>query len=121
MADFVNPDPILQDIADFFTDAAAEGGVSLDPVLCGAFSEGLRDAAACLRTLLDRAETAGLLERVGLPQAVPSAHRRTPAERAGLARLAVALDPERRVIAFPVVGPLPQSPSSDPETHHGQS
>ncbi|MCJ2050870.1 hypothetical protein [Methylobacterium sp. J-070] len=122
MADFANPEPVLQDIADFFADAAREGGVSLDPVLCGAFAEGLRDAAACLRTVLDRAETAGLLERLRPPatgslEAGPPP-RRTRAERLGLARLAVALDPEGRVLAFPAPNPLPRP--AHPETHHGE-
>ncbi|UIY44111.1 hypothetical protein [Methylobacterium radiotolerans] len=99
MVEFINPEMSLADIADFFEDVAAEGGVTLDEELCKAFAEAIQEAASSVRLLVERAVEAGLLERFPITEAP----RRTAMERALLARMAVAVDPAGTVIAFPAL------------------
>lgn len=95
MAAFLNPTQSLVEIADVFERGASNGGVSFDADLCRHFVDGLRDAAGGVEQLVAFAQEHGLVHALGEDR------DRTPAERQRLARLAVPLDPEGRVLSFP--------------------
>lgn len=96
MAAFLNPVQGLSLLIDVFDQGSGTaGGITLDEGLCRNFSEALRELEAGVAPLVDFAASHGLV------QAIPPERDRTPVERQRLARLAVPLDPERRVLAFP--------------------
>jgi len=96
MAEFLNPAHHLEDLAHVFeVGAETEGGITIDEDLCRYFVEGLRDAADGVEQLVAFAQEHGLVHAVGTDR------DRTPVERQRLARLAVPLDPEGRVLSFP--------------------
>lgn len=106
--DLVNPIPGLEKLLELFEDGAEKGGTFVDQVLCHAAVDGLSDTILVIGQLCSRMEEAGLLERHVLPlpgaldqNVVPLSGPRTPVERRQLARLAVALDPEGRVVRLP--------------------
>ena len=97
MADYADPIPALTDIIDVFEGGVTDG-ITLDAVLCAAFVDGLSEARDAFKALAALAQEAGLLERLTLTAPGP----RTPVERRLLAATAAPLDPDGRVIAFPV-------------------
>lgn len=96
MAEFLNPAHHLEDLVHVFeTGAETKGGINIDEDLCRFFVEGLRETASGVEQLVDFARTYGLVHTVEVER------DRTPVERQRLARLAVPLDPDRRILAFP--------------------
>ena len=103
MPDHADPTVCLENLIHVFEEGAGQaGGLTLDQELCTAFVGGLRECLDGLNALATLAQEAGLLERIALPMA-PA---RTPTERRLLAAMAAPLDPDGRVVAFPV-GPAP--------------
>ncbi len=98
MADRADPIVFLKDLIEVFEDGAKDSrGIESDPELCRHFVEGLREAVESVGALATLAEEAGLLQRLTLTVPGP----RTPTERRLLAAMAVPLDADGRVIAFP--------------------
>lgn len=98
MADHADPIVFLDDLIDVFEDGSKDRrGIEFDPELCRHFVEGLREAVASVRALATLAEGAGLLQRLTVTVSGP----RTPVERRLLAAMAVPLDTDGRVVAFP--------------------
>ena len=98
MADFLNPAPYLEDLAEVFRGGASDpAGITFDPELCRAFVEGLGDVAGKVDALAAYVAAAGLVERIQFAADRP----RTPVERRNLARLSAPLDPAGRVMSFP--------------------
>lgn len=96
----IDPTSTLSDLAEMFADGAAKpDGLTFDPELCAAMADGLAEAGEAMRILTQLAEEAGLVERLR-HAALPAP--RTPVARRLLAASTVSLDPERRVVAFPV-------------------
>ncbi|MGX5776483.1 hypothetical protein [Methylorubrum zatmanii] len=104
MADHIDPTTFLEDLKHVFEDGrSSDQGLTLDPQLCKLMVEGLAEAIRTVEALRFLAEEGGLLRRVTLPAPTP----RSPAQRRQLAAMAVPLDPEQRVIAFPAaIAPL---------------
>ncbi|WP_437871328.1 hypothetical protein ACSD7O_22365 [Methylorubrum extorquens] len=98
MADHADPIVFLDDLIETFEDGSKDSrGIEFDPELCSTFVEGLREAVASVRALATLAEEAGLIQRLTLTVSGP----RTPLERRLLAAMAVPLDADGRVVAFP--------------------
>lgn len=98
--DASDPIELLEELAAPFAHAAEHGEeMTLDPVLCRAFADALNTALGAVRALADLAEAEGLLQRVNAAAKQP----RTPVERRLLAAMAAPLDPDGRVLAFPLV------------------
>lgn len=98
MADRADPIVFLKDLIEVFEDGSKDSrGIEFDPELCTHFVEGLREAVESVGALATLAEEAGLLQRLTLTAPGP----RTPIERRLLAAMAVPLDADGRVIAFP--------------------
>jgi hypothetical protein len=92
------PDPVayLESAIHLFSDGARDpAGLQLDPELCRGLAEGLGDVLDGLELFI--ALAAEVRAAVG-----PLPARRTAAERRILASMAQALDPDGRVVAFPV-------------------
>lgn len=101
MPSVINPTAHLEDLAEMFAGGAEEAaGLTFDPVLCAAMAAGLAEAAEATRILVQLAEEVGLVDRLRLA-AQPAA--RSAVERRVLAAMAAPLDPEGRVVAFPIV------------------
>lgn len=98
MADFINPVPCFWDLVHVFEDGAeAEAGIAIDQNLCRIMADVLIEAAEGVAQLVEFARAHGRVETIE-PDAAPA---RTPVQRQQLARLAIALDPGARIVAFP--------------------
>ena len=105
--DLVNPVPALEGLMVMFEDGAAKGGTFVDQVMCMAAVDGIADAILAIGSLCARMEGAGLLEHHAFslePGTTAIPGPLTPVARRQLARLAVALDPEGRVVRLPTSG-----------------
>ncbi|GJD93398.1 hypothetical protein [Methylobacterium iners] len=103
MAEFLNPVPAVEDLLHVFEEGAREGGLQLDADLCGAIVQGLREAASSVATIVDFARAHGLVHALVEHEVAPL----TPTARRQLARLAVPLDPEGRVMRLPTAAGVP--------------
>ncbi len=101
--DLINPVPGLERLLELFEDGAEKGGTFVDQMMCHAAIDGLSDTILAFAELGARMEAAGLLEHHAIPLPEPDAPAEplTPVERRQLARLAVRLDPEGRVVRLP--------------------
>lgn len=91
---FVLPSPFVLDLQEFFAEHM-QGGVFIDAELCRSFAEGLGEHAQQVQALEAFARAHDVVERLGY---VP----RSAAQRQALARAATPLDPDGRVVLFPV-------------------
>lgn len=99
MTDLVSPLPYLADLTAYFAEGAGKDGLHMDAQLCRSCAAGIAEVASIISSLVTLADAHGIIEQV----TVPAERRRTPTERRILAALAEPVDPDGRVVAFPIV------------------